>query len=101
MMGGYSEKMKVWLEDKKVEAEFLSFDRSVHTVSDAVEVSGYPVERFTKSIVMLTSTNDVVIVVVPADCRASTERVRKVLNLDERPRTATAFEIEHSCLPFI
>lgn len=91
-MTEYSKNIEAWLVANYVNAEMLSFAESVHTVEEAVSVSGYPVERFTKSIVMLTADKTVVIAMVPADNRASTERVRKVLNLEERPRVATAEE---------
>ena len=90
----YALRMKEWIDKNGVEADFMSFSKSVHSVKEAVEATGYPQERFTKSIVILTSSNDVVVAVVPGDSRASTERVRKALNLAERPRTATASEIE-------
>jgi prolyl-tRNA editing enzyme YbaK/EbsC (Cys-tRNA(Pro) deacylase) len=77
-----------------VRAEFLSFETSVHTVAEAVTASGYPEERFTKSIVMIGPADRVMIAMVPGDTRASTERVRKALGLSERPRIAEAEEIE-------
>ena len=89
-MSELSDKMKQWIEQKKVDAEMLGFEGSVHSVQEAVAVSGYPVERFTKSIVMLTSDERLVIALVPADARASTERVRKALGLIDRPRIVIA-----------
>ena len=92
IMSEFSNRMKRWLDENRVNAEFLAFDKSVHTVQEAVEVSGYPVERFTKSIVMLTTDEQLVIAVVPADTRASTNRVRKALCLADRPRVVTREE---------
>ncbi len=93
-MSKYSGNIKKFLIENNIKAEFLKFDNSVHSVREAVEVSGFPVERFTKSIVMLTSDNDIVIAVVAAENRASTERVRKALRLCQRPRLASAEESE-------
>ncbi len=93
-MTEYSKRIKDWLHKENVDAELLSFDESVHSVEEAVAVSGHPVERITKSIVMITSANNLVIAMVPAKNRASTERVRKFLKLDVRPRIATAEEVE-------
>ncbi|MBT3190512.1 MAG: YbaK/EbsC family protein [Anaerolineae bacterium] len=93
-MTEYSKRIKDWLHKENVDAELLSFDESVHSVEEAVAVSGHPVERITKSIVMITSADDLVIAMVPAKNRASTERVRKFLKLDERPRIARAEEVE-------
>jgi hypothetical protein len=85
-----SDKMKQWIEQQNVDAEILGFEESVRSVQEAVAVSGYPIERFTKSIVMLTSDERLVIALVPADARGSTERVRKALGLIDRPRIVTA-----------
>ena len=93
-MSECSQRIKDWLHINNVDAELLSFKESVHSVDEAIKVSGYPIERITKSIVMLTPTDDLVIAVVPANNRASTKRVRKVLKLSDRPRIATSEEIE-------
>lgn len=93
-MSDSSNRVKRWIEDNNVNAEMLSFSERVYTVEEAVAVSGYQVERFTKSIVMLTSDERLVIALVPADARASTERVRKALGLIDRPRIVTAEESE-------
>ena len=89
-MSELSDKMKQWIEQQNVDAEILGFEESVRSVQEAVAVSGYPIERFTKSIVMLTSDERLVIALVPADARGSTERVRKALGLIDRPRIVTA-----------
>ena len=57
-MTEYSKRIKDWLHKENVDAELLSFDESVHSVEEAVAVSGHPVERITKSIVMITSADD-------------------------------------------
>jgi prolyl-tRNA editing enzyme YbaK/EbsC (Cys-tRNA(Pro) deacylase) len=93
-MSDSSNRIKRWIEDNNVNAEMLSFSERVYTVGEAVAASGHPVERFTKSIVMLTSDERLVITLVPADARASTDRVRKALGLIDRPRIATAEESE-------
>ncbi len=93
-MSDSSNRIERWIEDNNVNAEMLSFSKRVYTVEEAIAVSGYPIERFTKSIVMLTSDERLVIALVPADARASTERVRKALDLTDRPRIVTAEESE-------
>jgi prolyl-tRNA editing enzyme YbaK/EbsC (Cys-tRNA(Pro) deacylase) len=93
-MSDSSNRIKRWIEDNTVNAEMLSFSERVYTVEEAVTVSGYPIERFTKSIVMITSDERLVIALVPADARASTDRVRKALGLIDRPRIVTAEESE-------
>ncbi len=93
-MSDSSNRITRWIEDNNVNAEMLSFSERVYTVEEAVAVSGYPVERFTKSIVMLSCDDRLVIALVPADARASTDRVRKALGLIDRPRIVTAEESE-------
>ncbi len=93
-MSRYSDRIKGFLTDNNIEAEFLEFDKSVHSVQEAVDVSGFSIDKFTKSIVMLTDDDDLVIAVVPAENRVSTKRVRKALNLPQRPRIINAAESE-------
>lgn len=88
------ERIVEWIERNGVQAEVLRFERSVYSVDEAVAASGHPVDRFTKSIVMLTDDGRVVVAVVPAHSRASTDRVRKALGLPGRPRIATPEESE-------
>lgn len=84
--------MRRWLDDHGVDAELLQFDTSVYSVEAAVAASGLPVEWFTKSMVMVAGGGEGIIAMVPAGCRASTERVRKALGLAARPRLATSRE---------
>lgn len=80
--------MRAWLETHRVDAEFLTFEDSVYSVEAAVAASGFPVAHFTKSIVMVDDAGRGIIAMVPADARASTDRVRKALGLAQRPRVA-------------
>ena len=93
-MSVFGDRIRSWIQASGVDADFLTFSSRVHTVAEAVAASGYPVDRFTKSIAMITHDGEPVIALVPADSRASTERVRKALDLADRPRTATEAESE-------
>jgi prolyl-tRNA editing enzyme YbaK/EbsC (Cys-tRNA(Pro) deacylase) len=93
-MSIHAERIREWIAQRRVQAQLLQFEHSVHSVAQAVAVSGHPVERFTKSIVMLDEDGRAIVAVVPARSRASTERVRKALALAQRPRIATASESE-------
>ncbi len=93
-MSPHAQRLRDWLDHHGVDAEMLRFDASVHSVEEAVAASGHPVARFTKSIVMVDGDGRPIIAVVPADSRASTERVRKALDLAERPRVADAAQTE-------
>jgi prolyl-tRNA editing enzyme YbaK/EbsC (Cys-tRNA(Pro) deacylase) len=87
-----ADRMREWLDAHGVDAQLLQFETTVYSVEEAVAASGLPVERFTKSMVMVTSDGQGIIAMVRADCRASTDRVRKALGLADRPRLATAQE---------
>ena len=65
----HAQRLRDWLEHHGVDAEMLSFDASVHSVEEAVAASGHPVERFTKSIVMVDSDGQPIVAVVPAHSR--------------------------------
>jgi len=93
-MSPYAQRLRDWIERNGVDAEVLRFDESVRSVEQAVAASGHPVERITKSIVMVTHEGGAVVAVVPARSRASTDRVRKALALAARPRIATPEETE-------
>ena len=93
-MTPHAQRIRDWIDAHGVDAEMLHFDRSVRSVQEAVDASGHPVERITKSIVMVTDDGRAVVAVVPAHCRASTDRVRKALGLAARPRVASAGESE-------
>lgn len=93
-MSIYSQRIKNWLDKRQVNAEFLGFDQSVHSVAEAVAVSGYPENRFTKSIVMVDADNQPIIAVVCAEHRASTDRVRKAMGLADRPAIASPDQTE-------
>jgi prolyl-tRNA editing enzyme YbaK/EbsC (Cys-tRNA(Pro) deacylase) len=75
-MSMHAERIREWIAQRGVQAQLLHFEHSVHSVAQAVAVSGHPVERFTKSIVMLDEDGRAIVAVVPAHSRASTERVR-------------------------
>ena len=88
-----SNKIAQWLDDHNVDARLLSFEDSVHSVEDAIRVSGYPLEQITKSIVMVDENGAMVMALVPARFRASSDRVRKCLGHVVRPRIAEADEV--------
>ena len=88
-----SKRIHDWLISQNVKAELLHFEKSVHSVVEAVEISGFPIERLTKSIMMFTQQGRLVIAMVQATSCVSTERVRKLLNQEIRQRLATANEV--------
>ena len=74
--------IEAWLRARNARADYLRFDESVHIVEQAARASGYPIEHFTRSIVMLASEEAPIVALIPADRRASTERMWKALDLE-------------------
>jgi len=88
----YHKKLKKWLDSKSVSYEHLIFEKSCHSVQDAVEASGEPIESFVKNVCMIDSNSQLIVAIVSGRDRASTTRVAKALRID-RPRLATTQEI--------
>lgn len=75
-----------YVESNQIRADHLRFNKSIHTVSECVEVTGFPISQITKSVV-LVSEGQCIIGFVPAKFRASTSRIAKILDID-RPNVA-------------
>lgn len=90
-MREYEEKLKKIVEERGIDAEHLSFDRSCHSVADAASTVGAEPEDFVKSICMVDGEGGVVVAIVKGEDRASTSRVAKALGI-ERPRVASPDE---------
>ena len=67
------------VKDQEIKAQHLIFEESIHTVADCVEVSGFPIDEITKSIIMIGNDSETIVALVPAKFRASTKRVGKIL----------------------
>lgn len=93
-MSEYAQRQADWIKQNNVAATLLSFEQSVHSVEQAVTISGYAIEHISKSIVLQDYNNKIIIAMVPSCYRVSTERVRKALSLEQRPVTANAELIE-------
>lgn len=87
-MEPYEEKLRQFLKKKKVVAEHLHFDKSVHTVEDACREAHAEPDDFVKTICMVAEDGRVIGALVLGSDRASTERVAKALGI-ERPQVAT------------
>jgi len=88
----YHRKLMDWLDTKSVEYEHRIFENSCHSVREAAEASGEPMEAFVKNVCMVDAASGLIVAIVSGGDRASTSRVAKALGID-RPRLATAQEI--------
>ena len=78
-MDPHALRLRAWMDARGVAAEHLVFGRSTHTVAEAAEAAGAPVEDFVKSICMLTEAGGLAVAVVRGEDRASTTRVGALL----------------------
>jgi len=69
------EKLKSIIEERDIEAEHLSFDRSCHSVAEAAQTVGAEPEDFVKSICMVDQEGRAIVAIVKSEDRASTSRV--------------------------
>jgi Cys-tRNA(Pro)/Cys-tRNA(Cys) deacylase len=91
-MREYEEKLRRIIEERGIEAEYLSFDQSCHSVAEAARAVGAEPEDFIKSICMVDGDGGVIVAIVKGEDRASTSRVGRALGI-ERPRVADPHEI--------
>lgn len=88
----YEEKLKMYMEEHKIDGEHLSFKQSCHSVEEAARAANANIDDFVKNICMIDSAGNLIVAIVKGEDRASTDRVAKALNI-ERPRTANVDEI--------
>jgi len=91
-MRRYEEKLKAIIEERDIEAEHLSFDRSCHSVAEAARTVGAEPEDFVKSICMVDQEGRAIVAIVKGEDQVSTSRVAKALGID-RPKVASPREI--------
>lgn len=84
------EKLLKFVTENKIRAEHLTYEKSIHTVQECVEVTGIPIEYITKCVIMIKD-GKCIAGLVQAKNRVSTSRVGKVLNI-EPPQVATPEE---------
>ncbi len=87
----YETRLKEYVEAQNIKAEHLVYKESLHTVADAVRVSGIGIELIAKTIVMVGQDGKTIVAFVPGKSRASTKRVGKLLN-QAPPNIASAEE---------
>jgi len=91
-MDEFGEKLKKYLEENSIQAEYLSFEQSCHSVEEAAKAANAERDDFVKNICMVDSGGGIIVAIVKGEDRASTSRAAKALGI-ERPRIATPEEI--------
>ncbi|MBT3465571.1 hypothetical protein HOD20_00185 [archaeon] len=81
------------MKENNIIAEHLSFEKSCHSVQDAINTTGANPNEFIKNICMIDYDNNLIIAIVDGHDRASTKRVKKALQLEHNPKIAIPDEI--------
>jgi len=93
----YSEKLELVLSSKNVWHRFIEFSDPVKTVEQAGRK--VQVDKIAKSIVMIDSTGDSLLAIVPAKSKVSHRKLKRILAVRD-VRLATPQEVlEHSGYP--
>ena len=91
-MKQYEEKLKIFIKDNNVQCEYLQFEQSCHSVTEAANAAKVQPDDCVKNICLIDSDNKLIVAIVRGGDRVSTTRVGKALNTT-RPRTAVPEEI--------
>lgn len=91
-MNNYEEKLKKFISDNDISAEYLSFKQSCHSVEDAANAAHANIDDFVKNICIIDRKGNLIVAIVKGEDRASTSKVGKILGI-EQPRLATEDEI--------
>ncbi len=91
-MNDYEQKLKRFIDEKRIDAEHLVFDQSCHSVAEAADAAGVQPEDLVKNVCMVDSQGNLIVAIVKGEDRASTSRVAKALGI-ERPRLVAPEEI--------
>ena len=79
-MDQYEEKLKIYLKENNVNAEQFTFQESCHSVQEAARaVKGTP-QDFVKNIVLLDSTEKLIIAILKGEDRADFKKIEQFLN---------------------
>ncbi len=91
-MNYYEEKIKKYIETKKIKAEHLSFETSCHSVEEAAKTLNASAGDLVKNICLLDKVGNLIVAIVKGEDRVSTKRIGMILGIDP-PRIAQPEEI--------
>ncbi|MBU3896473.1 MAG: YbaK/EbsC family protein [Nanoarchaeota archaeon] len=76
------EKLKNYIKEHDIKAEHLHFNKTLHTVQDTLNVTGFPIELITKSMIFKDKTDRTIVGMAPAEFRVSQSGLSKVLGVE-------------------
>lgn len=91
-MNQYEKKLQEFIKVHHIQCEYLQFNQSCHSVSEAARAANVNPDDCVKNICLIDAEDNLIVAIVKGDDRVSTSRVGRALNM-ERPRTASPDEI--------
>lgn len=76
------EKLKKFIKDNGINAEHIKYEKSLHTVQDLLEVTGFDLELITKTMIFKNKEGNTIAAMVPAKFRVSSTRIGEVLKTE-------------------
>lgn len=76
------EKLKKYIKEHDIKAEHLRFDKTLHTVQDTLNATGFPIELITKSMIFKDNAGRTIVGMVSAEFRVSQSSLSKVLGAE-------------------
>lgn len=76
-------KLKQFIKNNNLAAEHIRFEKSMHTVKQCVDVSGFPIDQITKTMIFKGPKGKTVAAMVPAEFRVSSSRLRKATGFED------------------
>ncbi|MFA4887038.1 MAG: YbaK/EbsC family protein [Candidatus Nanoarchaeia archaeon] len=90
-MNTYEEKLKTYLKEHFIDAEYLTFTESCHSVAEAATAVRGKAEDFVKNIVLLDFENNLIIAILKGEDRADLKKIEALLS--KKIRIATGEEV--------
>lgn len=89
-----SARLRRFIAENDLHVEHLTFSQSCHSVAEAARAVGASPEDFVKNICLIAPDGRLIVAIVKGEDRVSLDHVAEALGLDEKPRLASAEEIQ-------
>ena len=91
-MNYFEEKIKQYIKDNHLQAEYLSFTTSCHSVEDAAKSVHTSTENLVKNICLLDQQGNLIVAIVKGEDRVNLKKIGEALDI-EPPRPAKPEEV--------
>ncbi len=93
MNNTYLDKIRAYIGENDLQVEHLVFERSCHSVAEAVETVGASPEDFVKNICLITPDDRLIVAIIKGEDRVSLVNAAAAIGLEGKLRLASADEI--------